>query len=153
MDKVIIYTDGACSGNPGPGGWAYVMVLKTFQGDKIICEDKGSEKETTNNRMELKAVISSLKAYKYMKDMPSNASIYTDSQYVQKGISEWILKWKKNSWRTSDKKPVKNQDLWKELDALNSELSISWEWVKGHAGNEYNERCDQMTRKAIAAIS
>ena len=145
-----IYTDGGCHGNPGPGGWAYIIILKTFQGDKIVEERKGSEKNTTNNRMELMAVIASLKTLKTSTNLPRQARVYTDSQYVQKGISEWIHNWKKNSWRTSDKKPVKNQDLWMELDALAGELSLSWEWVKGHAGNEYNERCDRMTKEAIA---
>ena len=145
-----IFTDGGCLGNPGPGGWAYVLVLRTFQGEKIIGEAKGSEKNTTNNRMELTAVISSLKAVKSMSDIPRHALVCTDSQYVQKGITEWIQKWKKNSWRTSDKKPVKNQDLWMELDALAGELSLDWEWVKGHAGNTFNERCDRMVQEAIA---
>ena len=144
-----IFTDGGCSGNPGPGGWAYVMVLKTFQGDEIIREEKGSEKNTTNNRMELTAVISSLKALKSMSGIPGHALVCTDSQYVQLGISEWIQKWKKNSWRTSNKKPVKNQDLWMELDALAGELTLDWEWVRGHAGNTYNERCDRMAQEAI----
>jgi len=155
-----IYTDGGCSGNPGPGGWAYVMVQKTFQGSQIIAQKKGSEKETTNNRMELIAVIEALRAFKTMSgtsgqletspEVPRQAALYTDSQYVQKGITEWIRNWKRNSWRTSDKKPVKNQDLWKELDSLAEELPIKWEWVKGHAGNEYNELCDTMTQQAIA---
>ncbi|GHV95786.1 ribonuclease H [Spirochaetia bacterium] len=147
-----IYTDGGCSGNPGPGGWAYVIVLKTFQGDRILTEGQGGEKETTNNRMELMAVISALKALKTMSDVPRQATVYTDSQYVQKGITEWIFAWKRNSWRTSDKKPVKNQDLWIALDALAGELSLSWEWIKGHAGNDLNERCDRMTQAAIASI-
>ena len=155
-----IYTDGGCSGNPGPGGWAYVMVQKTFQGNQIIAKNMGSEKETTNNRMELIAVIEALRAFKKMSascgprenspEVPRQASLYTDSQYVQKGITEWIRNWKRNSWRTSDKKPVKNQDLLKELDSLAQELPIRWEWVKGHAGNKYNELCDEMTQQAIA---
>jgi len=144
-----VFTDGGCSGNPGPGGWAYVLVLKTFQGERIIGQHKGWEKETTNNRMELMAVISALKAIKIMDNIPRHALVCTDSQYVQKGITEWIQNWKKNSWRTSDKKPVKNQDLWIELDALAAGLSLDWEWVKGHAGNTYNELCDQMTQEAI----
>ena len=147
-----IFTDGGCSGNPGPGGWAYVMIMETFQGGKIIAEEKGAEKETTNNRMELTAVIKSLQALKNMKDVPRKVTAYTDSQYVQKGITEWIRNWKRNSWRTSDKTPVKNKDLWVELDSLAEEFAISWQWVKGHAGNEYNERCDQMTQEAIASL-
>jgi ribonuclease HI len=145
-----IYTDGGCSGNPGPGGWAYIMVQQTFQGMQIIAKNKGSENFTTNNRMELTAVIMALRALKTMPDVPRHAAIYTDSQYVQKGITEWIRGWKRNSWRTSDKKPVKNQDLWIELDSLNCEFPLHWEWVKGHAGNEYNEICDAMTQTAIA---
>jgi ribonuclease HI len=150
-----IYTDGGCSGNPGPGGWAYVMVMETFQGPKVLEESSGGEKDTTNNRMELKAVIESLKSLKTASNNPQNALprqavIFTDSQYVQKGITEWIHKWKKNAWRTSDKKPVKNRELWMELDSLVSEFSLGWEWVKGHAGIEYNERCDTMVQEAIA---
>ena len=151
-EALRIFTDGGCSGNPGPGGWAYVMALKTFQGEKIIGEASGSEKNTTNNRMELTAVISSLKALKSLAGVPRRALVCTDSQYVQKGITEWIKKWKKNAWRTSDKKPVKNQDLWMELDALAGELSLDWEWVKGHAGNSLNERCDRMVQEAVGAM-
>jgi ribonuclease HI len=147
-----IYTDGGCSGNPGPGGWAYVMVTETFQGPKVLEESSGGEKDTTNNRMELRAVIESLKSLKTMSPrsaLPRRAVICTDSQYVQKGITEWVHKWKKNAWRTSDKKPVKNQDLWMELDSLAGELTLGWEWVKGHAGIEYNERCDKLAQEQI----
>ena len=147
-----IYTDGGCSGNPGPGGWAYVMVQQTFQGEQVIAKDKGSEKDTTNNRMELTAVIMALRALKTMTDVPRQAAVLTDSQYVQKGITEWIRNWKRNAWRTADKKPVKNQDLWMELDSLANEFPLKWEWVKGHAGNEYNEMCDAMTQEAIALV-
>jgi len=147
-----IYTDGGCSGNPGPGGWAFVMVQKTHQEEIVIAEKRGSEANTTNNRMELMAVISALKTLKLEKDLPQQAVVYTDSQYVQKGITEWIRKWKQNSWRTNDKKPVKNQDLWLLLDKLTEELTITWQWVKGHAGNLYNERCDRLTQKAIAEL-
>jgi len=143
-----IYTDGGCSGNPGPGGWAYVMITETFQGVQISAQDKGGEKNTTNNRMELTAVIMALRALKTKNER--KASVLTDSQYVQKGITEWISAWKRNSWRTSGKSPVKNKDLWEELDALSNEFSLKWEWVKGHAGNEYNELCDEMTQEAIA---
>jgi len=146
-----IFTDGGCRGNPGPGGWAYVMVLETFQGETIAARNKGAEKDTTNNRMELTAVISALRALKTM-DVPRKTCVFTDSQYVQKGITEWIKLWKRNSWKTSDKKPVKNQDLWIELDSLAQEFSINWEWIRGHAGNEYNELCDTMTQEAIADI-
>jgi ribonuclease HI len=146
-----IYTDGGCSGNPGPGGWAYVIILQTFQGESIIAQNKGGVTETTNNKMELTAVIEALRKLKTM-DTPKQVTVYTDSQYVQKGISEWIKTWKKNSWRTSDKKPVKNQELWVELDTLAGEFMVIWQWVKGHAGNKYNELCDQMTQEAIASI-
>ena len=149
---IHIYTDGGCSGNPGPGGWAYIMVLETFQGNKVLTEQWGAEKETTNNRMELKAVIASLEALKAMNDVPRKLAVYTDSQYVQKGITEWIRNWKRNSWRTSDKTPVKNQDLWLGLDAAAEGFAIDWVWVKGHAGNEYNERCDSLTKKAIVSM-
>ena len=152
-----IYTDGGCSGNPGPGGWAYVIVgtgdsgLGTG-GSGVLAEKWGAQRATTNNRMELTAVIEALRALKALDNAPRRAAVYTDSQYVQKGITEWIAKWKKNSWRTSDKKPVKNQDLWMELDVLAGEFSLAWEWVPGHAGVEYNERCDRMTQEAIASI-
>ena len=149
---IHIYTDGGCSGNPGPGGWAYIILLETFQGHKILAERWGAEKKTTNNRMELLAVINSLEDLKTRDGLPVQASVYTDSQYVQKGITDWINKWKQNSWRTSDKKPVKNQDLWLHLDTLAEAFSINWVWIKGHAGNEHNERCDKLTQKAIASL-
>jgi len=153
MDASLkIYTDGGCSGNPGPGGWAYVMVQQTFQGFHIIAQNKGGEKDTTNNRMELRAVIEALRALKTMDGVTRNAAVHTDSQYVQKGITEWIHAWKRNSWRTSDKKPVKNKELWLELDSLSGEFSLKWEWIKGHAGNKYNELCDAMTQEAIEEI-
>jgi ribonuclease HI len=147
-----IYTDGGCSGNPGPGGWAYVMVSKTYQGNQIIAKSKGAEEDTTNNRMELTAVIMALRALKRSNTAPRNAIIYTDSQYVQKGITEWIRAWKRNSWKTSDRKPVKNQDLWMALDSLTENFTLKWKWIKGHAGNEYNELCDAMTQAAIAKL-
>jgi len=147
-----IFTDGGCSGNPGPGGWAYVMVQETFQGIKMIAQSKGAVKNTTNNRMEMTAVIKALRALRRMKQVPRLVAVYTDSQYVQRGITEWIHLWKRNSWKTSDKKPVKNQDLWKELDSLAEEFTLVWEWVRGHAGNEYNELCDQMTQEAVASL-
>jgi ribonuclease HI len=159
---LTIYTDGGCSGNPGPGGWAYVIILQTFQEEKIIAQDMGSQKETTNNRMELTAVIEALRALKKQEaasfeatsqeGVTRNIAVYTDSQYVQKGISEWIKNWKRNSWRTSDKKPVKNQDLWIELDSAAAEFHITWEWVKGHDGNRFNELCDRMTQEAIGLV-
>ena len=122
-------------------------------GDSALLEEKwGAEKATTNNRMELLAVISALRALASMQTGDEKVTIYTDSQYVQKGITDWIRTWKRNSWRTSDKKPVKNQDLWMELDKLAAEFPITWAWIKGHAGNEYNERCDALTQKAIASL-
>ncbi|MCL2600541.1 MAG: ribonuclease HI [Treponema sp.] len=150
--SLTIFTDGGCSGNPGPGGWAFVMVAETPAGNEVVAERKGGEKSTTNNRMELTAVIESLRALKTMPDAPQGAVICTDSQYVQKGITEWIRRWKQNAWRTSDKKPVKNQDLWMELDSLAGEFSLGWKWVRGHSGIEYNEVCDRMTQQAIAQV-
>jgi ribonuclease HI len=147
-----IFTDGGCSGNPGPGGWAYVIILRTVQNEKIIAEGKGAEENTTNNRMELMAAIAALKKLKTLRNLPRLYTVYTDSQYVQQGITGWIAKWKRNNWRTSDKAPVKNQDLWQELDALAAELVPNWEWVEGHAGNKWNERCDRMTHEAIAGL-
>jgi ribonuclease HI len=147
-----IYTDGGCSGNPGPGGWAFVIIMQTFQGEQIIAQNKGSQEITTNNKMELIAVIEALRELKKNNDAPKRISVYTESQYGQKGMTEWILKWKRNSWRTSDKKPVKNRELWTELDLLASDFSVNWEWVKGHAGNKYNELCDSMTQEAVNSI-
>ena len=157
---IEIYTDGGCSGNPGPGGWAYVITGNGKWGmengeSALLAEKWGAERSTTNNRMELQAVIAALEALVSMRLEDEKVTLFTDSQYVQKGISEWIHTWKRNSWRTSDKKPVKNQDLWQKLDALSSApggFPITWAWVKGHAGNEYNERCDAMTQKAIASL-
>ena len=162
-ESLKIFTDGGCSGNPGLGGWAYVIVLETILGQTLLAEQNGGEKATTNNRMELTAVIKSLQALLNMTASEGNVYssrktvVYTDSQYVQKGITEWIYKWKQNAWRTSDKKPVKNQDLWADLDALSADLAhqgttLAWEWVRGHSGIEYNERCDRMTQQAIAAV-
>jgi ribonuclease HI len=148
---MLVYTDGACSGNPGPGGWAYVLAIETFQGLKVLEENSGAEKGTTNNRMELMAVISALEALKNM-DQGRKAQIFTDSQYVQRGMTEWIQGWKKKGWKASDKTPVKNQDLWQRLDALASDFSLTWTWIKGHAGNTYNERCDALAQKAINSI-
>jgi len=151
---IHIYTDGGCSGNPGPGGWAYVIIRNADQdsGSIHVAENWGAERSTTNNRMELLAVINALKVLKGKPGLDGQLTLYTDSQYVQKGITGWIHNWKRNSWKTSDKKPVKNRDLWLELDVLASEFPISWAWVKGHAGNEYNERCDTLTQKAIASL-
>jgi ribonuclease HI len=148
---IHIYTDGGCSGNPGPGGWAYVIIRDS----RLLAEKLGSEKETTNNRMELQAVIASLDALSSLglTSETEEISVYTDSQYVQKGMTEWLSEWKSRGWKTSAKKPVKNRDLWQRLDNLASGFSVKWVWVKGHAGNEYNERCDSMTQKAIATLN
>jgi len=141
LRKVDVYTDGACSGNPGKGGWAFVIVEK----DKSIYEKSGAEAETTNNRMEMQAVIEALKEIHSQKILDTELTIYTDSSYVKNGITEWIKKWKKNGWRSSSNSPVKNQDLWLLLDSLVSSCtSLSWKWVKGHAGNKFNEMCDSL---------
>jgi len=132
---VTIYTDGACKGNPGPGGWGAVLIYKT-----IRKEMKGGENLTTNNRMELMGAIKALEALKTSTEV----SLYTDSQYVKSGITTWIHNWKKNNWRTSDKKPVKNEDLWQALDRLTSKHDVQFYWVKGHAGHPENERADQL---------
>lgn len=142
MDEIIIYTDGGCSGNPGPGGWGIVVIA-----DGIAKQLSGGEKLTTNNRMELTAAITALQV---IRNTPSFAQrpvkLHIDSQYVKNGITTWIKGWKAKGWKTADKKPVKNQDLWVQLDALNEGLNIDWIWVKGHAGIEYNEICDQLCK-------
>jgi ribonuclease HI len=137
---VVIYTDGACSGNPGPGGWGAVMLHG--QSRKEIC---GGEAGTTNNRMELMAAIQALEALK----KPCKVELHTDSTYVMKGISEWIHGWKRRGWRTADGKPVKNDDLWRRLDEARSRHDVSWRWVKGHAGHELNERADELARQGL----
>lgn len=140
---VEIYTDGACKGNPGPGGWGAWM---SFAGrEKELC---GGELNTTNNRMELTAVIRALEALK----RECAIRIYTDSSYVQKGITEWIRNWKLRNWVTSDRKPVKNADLWKSLDLLVEQHQIEWVWVKGHAGNAGNERADALANKGVEQV-
>ena len=140
---IKIYTDGACKGNPGVGGWGAIIM----QDEKNI-ELFGGENETTNNRMELMAVIMAL------KEISSNLelTIYTDSTYVQKGTSEWIKNWKVNNWRSSSKKPVKNKDLWIELDEAVGSRKINWEWVKGHAGNEGNEKADELANQGVISM-
>ena len=142
MDTEIIeiFTDGACRGNPGPGGWGALLCWKGHE--KELC---GGAKETTNNRMELQAPIEALKAIR--KKLPIH--IYTDSKYVMEGITRWLENWKRNNWRTANKKPVKNQDLWEELDQLASSHAIEWHWVKGHAGHEGNERADALANQGI----
>jgi ribonuclease HI len=137
---VEIFTDGACTGNPGPGGWA--AILKSGSHEKEIW---GGEKATTNNRMELMAAIKALEALK----QPSEVTLTTDSRYVMDGITKWMANWKKNGWKTADKKPVKNEELWKALDAAVSRHKVRWRWVKGHDGHPENERCDALARGAI----
>jgi ribonuclease HI len=148
MEEVVVFTDGGCSGNPGPGGWAYVI-----KADGTVRERWGAEASTTNNRMELSAVIAALEtvlADRSLADRP--VTVYTDSQYVQKGITAWIVSWRRNGWRTAAKEPVKNKELWQALDGLAARLPVTWRWVKGHAGNELNERCDALTQEAIASV-
>jgi ribonuclease HI len=142
-DIVDIYTDGACRGNPGPGGWAAVLT----SGARVR-ELSGAEAATTNNRMELLAVINALRALKRRV----RARVYTDSQYVRLGITEWLAGWKARGWRTADRKPVKNQDLWEQLEALTVGHNIEWHWVKGHSGVPGNERCDELANMAIDAL-
>jgi ribonuclease HI len=143
MEAVEIFTDGACRGNPGPGGWG--AILRYRDKEKELW---GGEAATTNNRMELMAVIRGLEAL----TRRSQVRVYTDSQYVQKGISGWIHDWKRRGWRTADKKEVKNQDLWRELDDLAAKHDIEWRWVKGHAGHPENERADELANKGIPII-
>ena len=145
-DDIVIYTDGGCSGNPGPGGWGAVILA---DGNELRLS--GGEKNTTNNKMELTAAISALTAIQNTPQFAGRpVSLYSDSQYVKNGITSWITNWKKNGWRTAAKKPVLNQDLWQKLDSLNAALNVSWNWVKGHAGIEYNEVCDQLCQQEIA---
>jgi ribonuclease HI len=142
-DTVIIHTDGACSGNPGPGGWGAILSFGDHEK-----EIRGGEPHTTNNRMELMAAIAALEALK----RPCKVELHTDSQYMHNGISTWIKQWKRNGWRTADKKPVKNVDLWQRLDAALVQHEVHWHWVKGHDGHEMNERADQLARSAIADL-
>ena len=137
---IKVYTDGACKGNPGQGGWG-ALILENDSSREIY----GGENNTTNNRMELMAVIKALESLKEQKDI----IIYTDSTYVQKGISEWIINWKRNGWKSSNKKSVKNKDLWVELDNLNDQMSVKWQWIKGHAGHSGNERADYLANLGV----
>lgn len=139
--RVEIFTDGACSGNPGPGGWGAILRW----GDQVK-ELSGGEPVTTNNRMELMAAISALEALK----RPSQVDLHTDSQYVKNGILTWIHGWKRNGWKTADRKPVKNADLWQRLDDLRALHEVTWHWVKGHAGHPENERADELARQGMA---
>ena len=138
-----IWTDGSCLGNPGPGGWAFVATDGTH-----TAERSGGEVNTTNNRMELMAVLRALAA----AHRHSEVEIHTDSQYVKNGMQTWIKNWRKNNWRTADKKPVKNQDLWQKLDEAASKIKIHWVWVRGHNGEELNERCDELARTAAEEL-
>lgn len=141
--NIEIYTDGACSGNPGPGGWGAIL---RFQGKER--EISGGQPNTTNNQMELQAAIEALRALKES----CSIDFYTDSQYLRQGITQWIHSWKRNGWRTADKKPVKNQSHWVELDELTQKHTIRWHWLKGHAGHPENERCDELARNEIARM-
>ena len=146
MEEIIVYTDGGCSGNPSPGGWG-IVVIANGEARQL----SGGEKITTNNRMELTAAISALSVIQNTPSFNGKKIIVNiDSQYVKNGITVWIKSWKQKGWKTADKKPVKNQDLWQQLDELNSNLNVEWNWVKGHAGIEYNEICDQLCQKEIA---
>ena len=139
--RVSIWTDGACSGNPGPGGWG--AVLRYGGHEKEL---RGGEALTTNNRMELTAAIEALESL----NRPCEVALHTDSQYLRGGVTEWITSWKSNGWRTASRKPVKNEDLWRRLDAAAERHAIEWRWVKGHAGDELNERADKLARKGLA---
>jgi ribonuclease HI len=140
--RVTIHTDGACSGNPGPGGWAAILTFGDHRKELM-----GGEPHTTNNRMELTAAISALEALK----RTCAVDLHTDSEYVKNGITKWIKSWKRNGWRTADKKPVKNVDLWKRLDEALKEHQVRWHWVKGHAGHPMNERADELAREGVIA--
>jgi ribonuclease HI len=142
-EPVVIYTDGACSGNPGPGGWGAILMW----GGRTK-ELKGGASDTTNNRMELLAAISALEALK----RPVKVELHTDSQYMRDGITKWIRNWKRNGWRTADKKPVKNADLWQRLDAARERHEVEFNWVRGHAGHDLNERADELAREGMESF-
>jgi ribonuclease HI len=141
--RVVVHTDGACSGNPGPGGWGAIL-----QWGDHTRELKGGEAHTTNNRMELTAAIMALETLK----RPCVVDLHTDSEYLRQGITGWIKNWKRNGWKTADRKPVKNVDLWQRLDAALSQHQIRWHWVRGHSGHDLNERADELARSAIAEL-
>ncbi len=142
LPQVTIYTDGACSGNPGPGGWGAVLIFGAHERD--LC---GGEPATTNNRMEIMAAIQALEAL----NQPCKVELHTDSEYLRQGITQWINGWKARGWKTADRKPVKNDDLWKRLDLARSRHEVIWRWVKGHSGHPLNERADALARKGLKA--
>jgi ribonuclease HI len=144
VTEVVIYTDGACKGNPGPGGWG--VWLRAGSHEKELW---GGDRQTTNNRMELTAVIEALASLK----RPCAVTLFTDSEYVRNGITRWIHGWKERGWKTADKKPVKNIELWQRLDALNAAHRVDWRWVKGHAGDPGNERADQLANRGVASVA
>lgn len=146
MPDLFAYTDGACSGNPGPGGWGALLIAR--DGDTVVRERElsGGEPETTNNRMELMAAITALEAL----TRPTAVTVVTDSAYVKGGITQWMTGWKRNGWKTSTRKPVKNEDLWRRLDAARTPHDVTWQWVKGHAGHPENERADALARAGMA---
>ncbi len=146
MADLFAYTDGACSGNPGPGGWGALLVAREGEAVVKTRELMGGEQLTTNNRMELLAAISALEAL----SRPSNLTLVTDSNYLRDGVTKWIHGWRRNGWRTADKKPVKNEDLWRRLDAAAARHTVHWDWVKGHAGHVENERADELARLGMA---
>ena len=143
-NTVLVFADGACKGNPGPGGWGAILRIGTHEKEIF-----GGERQTTNNRMELTAVIRALESLK----RHCNVKVYTDSQYVQKGISEWLPQWKRRGWRTAGRKPVKNEDLWRELDGLAQKHKVEWHWVRGHAGHVENERADALANRGVESAS
>ena len=138
--QVVVHTDGACRGNPGPGGWGAILHSRGFEKELW-----GGELATTNNRMELRGAIAALEAL----NKPCRVELHTDSQYVMKGITQWISGWKARGWRTADKSPVKNVDLWQRLDAARARHTVDWRWIKGHAGHEFNERADELARRGM----
>ena len=143
--SIKVYTDGACRGNPGPGGWG-VYIINGNQTEELYAGDPS----TTNNKMEMQAAISALM---HLKNTNTSIELYTDSNYLRQGITEWIYNWKKNNWRTSFKKPVANRELWIELDKLNSQMNVNWNWVKGHAGDPGNEKADELANKGADSVS
>lgn len=142
-EKVLIYTDGACKGNPGPGGWGALLRVGAHEKELF-----GGEPETTNNRMELAAVINALASLK----RPCSVEVYTDSQYVRNGITEWLAQWRRRGWKTADRKPVKNVDLWQALEREASRHEVQWHWVRGHAGHDGNERADQLANRGVESL-